>query len=123
MIHLIKRLINNVVVEGLSDIGRAFIDGWKEGWNGETPAVAPTVPEEQSRSELLGTRFGDFYVGQAVTYSVYPLLENGLGMATRAGIITVGQTYGDYILGEDGLTEEYRDICEWEIASDVRPRI
>ena len=120
---MIKRLINNVVVEGLSDIGRAFIDGWKEGWNGEAPAVAPTVPKEQNRSELLGTRFGDFYVGQAVTYSVYPLLENGLGKATRAGIITVGQTYDDYILGEDGLTEKYRDICEWEIASDVRPRI
>ena len=103
MTYLIKKLIDNVVVEGISEIGKAFI----EGWDRESPRVSKAGPNEQVCSELLKTRFGDFYVGQAVTYSVQPLLQNGLGMATRSGIFTVGQTYGDFILGEDGLTEEY----------------
>lgn len=82
-------------------------EGWKDGGGRESPSVAKADPNEQACYGLLKTRFGDFYVGQAVTYSVQPLLQNGLGMSARSGILTVGQTYGDFILGEDGLTEEY----------------
>ena len=31
----------------------------------------------------IDTPFGNFYVGQAVTYSVYPLVKDGLGMVTQ----------------------------------------
>ena len=49
-----------------------------------------------------------FAVGDAVTYSVYPHVINGLGMATRQGILSVGTTYMDVIAAGLG------DTCEWD---------
>ena len=70
--------------------------------------------EEQIKSDTIETRFGIFYVGQPVTYSVYPIIRNGEGMATRYGVLTVGQTYADVILAEDG-THKYQDMPDGEI--------
>ena len=78
--------------------------------------------EEQIKSDTIETRFGIFYVGQPVTYSVYPIIRNGEGMVTRYGVLTVGQTYADVILAEDG-THKYQDMCSWEEAYEVKPRI
>ena len=49
-----------------------------------------------------------FAIGDAVTYSVYPHVINGLGMATRQGILSVGTTYMDVIAAGLG------DTCEWD---------
>ena len=78
--------------------------------------------DEQIKSDTIETRFGIFYVGQPVTYSVYPIIKDGTGMATRYGVLTVGQTYSDVLLSEDG-TLIYHDMCAWEEAYDVKPRI
>ena len=67
-------------------------EDWKDGGGRESPNVAKAGPNEQACYGLLKTRFGCLYVGQTVTYSVQPLLQNGLGMATRSGILTVGHT-------------------------------
>ena len=72
--------------------------------------------------DVIHTQFGQFYVGQPVTYSVYPLIWEGLGMATEKGILTVGQTYSDFILDKDG-SESYSDLCGWEIVYDAKPRL
>lgn len=77
---------------------------------------------EPVKSDSIYTQFGKFYVGQPVTYSVYPLIWEGLGMATDKGIITVGQTYRDFILDKDG-NESHSDLCEWEIVYDAKPRL
>jgi len=58
----------------------------------------------------------EFAVGDAVTYSVYPHVINGLGMATRQGILSVGTTYMD--VTEAGLC----DICEWHAVYEVSHR-
>jgi len=47
--------------------------------------------EADDRDIHIDTKFGKFYIGQAVTYSVYPLVKDGLGMVTREGILTVGK--------------------------------
>ena len=57
-----------------------------------------------------------FAVGDAVTYSVYPHVVNGLGMATRQGILSVGTTYMD--VTEAGLG----DTCQWWDADLVSHR-
>lgn len=57
-----------------------------------------------------------FAVGDAVTYSVYPHVINGLGMATRQGILSVGTTYMD--VTSAGLC----DICEWHAVYEVSHR-
>ena len=77
---------------------------------------------EPVKLDSIYTQFGKFYVGQPVTYSVYPLIWEGLGMATEDGILTVGQTYSDFILNKDG-SEAYSDLCKWEIVYDVKPRL
>ena len=98
MTYLIKKSIDNVVVEGISEIGKAFMESskedWKDGGGRESPNVAKAGPNEQACYGLLKTRFGCLYVGQTVTYSVQPLLQNGLGMATRSGILTVDCLFG-----------------------------
>ena len=81
-----------------------------------------TLENNHNQPDAIYTQFGKFYVGQAVTYSVYPLIWEGLGMATDRGIVTVGQTYGDYILDKVG-EEKVSDICEWEIVYDAKPRL
>ena len=77
---------------------------------------------EPIKTDAIYTQFGKFYVGQPVTYSVYPLIWEGLGMATDKGIITVGQTYGNFILDKNGK-ETRSDLCEWEIVYDAKPRL
>jgi hypothetical protein len=57
-----------------------------------------------------------FVVGDAVTYTVYPHVVNGLGMATMEGILSVGQTYMDVTAAGLG------DICEWDAAYEVSHR-
>ena len=57
-----------------------------------------------------------FAVGDAVTYSVYPHVINGLGMATKQGILSVGTTYMD--VTSAGLC----DICEWHAVYEVSHR-
>ena len=63
MTYLIKKSIDNVVVEGISEIGKAFMEGSKEGWKEggvrESPNVGIAGPNEQACSGLLKTRFGD----------------------------------------------------------------
>ena len=61
-----------------------------------------------------------FVIGDPVTYSVYPHVINGLGMATRQGILSVGTTYMDVIAAGLG------DTCEWdaltlEVSHRARP--
>ena len=77
---------------------------------------------ESVELNIIYTQFGKFYTGQPVTYSVYPLIWEGLGMATGKGIITVGQTYNDFILDKNGV-EAYSDLCKWEIVYDAKPRL
>ena len=57
-----------------------------------------------------------FVIGDPVTYSVYPHVINGLGMATRQGILSVGTTYMD--VTSAGLC----DICEWHAVYEVSHR-
>ena len=57
-----------------------------------------------------------FLIGDAVTYSVYPHVANGLGMATRQGILSVGSTYMDVTAAGLG------DICQWRDADLVSHR-
>ena len=57
-----------------------------------------------------------FAVGDAVTYSVYPHVANGLGMATRQGILSVGSTYMEVTAAGLG------DICQWRDADLVSHR-
>ena len=78
--------------------------------------------EADDRDIHIDTKFGKFYIGQAVTYSVYPLVKDGLGMVTREGILTVGQTYMDVIKNEDG-SEAFARICPWAVCHDVTPRV
>ena len=56
------------------------------------------------------------FLGDAVTYSVYPHVVNGLGMAAKQGILSVGQTYMDVTAAGLG------DICEWGAVYEVSHR-
>ena len=71
----------------------------------------------------IDTPFGNFYVGQAVTYSVYPLVKDGLGMATQNGVLTVGQTYMDVIKNDEDGSELFSRICPWDICHSVTSRL
>jgi hypothetical protein len=53
---------------------------------------------------------GTYYVGQPVTYNIYPNVVNGLGMATYRGIVAVGQTYIDVTAAGLGDTADWDDI-------------
>ena len=57
-----------------------------------------------------------FAVGDAVTYSVYPHVINGLGMVTKHGVLSVGTTYMDVTAA--GLS----DWCDWDHIYDISPR-
>ena len=57
-----------------------------------------------------------FAVGDAVTYTTYPNVINGLGMATRQGILSVGSTYMEVTAAGLG------DICQWRDADLVSHR-
>jgi len=77
---------------------------------------------DENENIYIETKFGTFYKGQAVTYSVYPLVKDGLGMVTQDGVLTVGQTYMDVIMSEDG-SEVFARICPWDICHSVTPRL
>jgi hypothetical protein len=77
---------------------------------------------DENESIYIETKFGTFHKGQAVTYSVYPLVKDGLGMVTQDGILTVGQTYMDVIKSEDG-SEAFARVCPWDICYSVTPRL
>ena len=57
-----------------------------------------------------------FAVGDAVTYTVYPNVINGLGMVTKHGVLSVGTTYMDVTAA--GLS----DWCDWDHIYDISPR-
>ena len=80
------------------------------------------MASDGNRNTYIDTRFGTFYIGQAVTYSVYPLVKDGLGMVIQRGVLTVGQTYMDVIKDEDG-SEMFSRVCPWDICHDVKPRL
>ena len=58
----------------------------------------------------------NFQVGDAVTYTVYPNVINGLGMVTKHGVLSVGTTYMDVTAA--GLS----DWCDWDHIYDISPR-
>ena len=78
------------------------------------------VPDKDE-SRYFDTKFGKFYIGQAVIYSVYPLVKDGFGMVTKEGVLTVGQTYMDVIKNKDG-SETFSDICRWDDCYEVISR-
>ena len=59
---------------------------------------------------------GTYYVGQPVTYNIYPNVVNGLGMVTKHGVLSVGTTYMDVTAA--GLS----DWCDWDHIYDISPR-
>ena len=79
------------------------------------------TPDENESIDIK-TKFGTFYIGQAVTYSVYPLVKDGLGMVTQDGVLTVGQTYMDVIKNEDG-SEGFARVCAWDACYNVTSRL
>ena len=70
-----------------------------------TPPMPPWIKEKYN-----------FQVGDAVTYSVYPNVINGLGMVSRYGVLSVGATYMDVTAA--GLS----DWCTWDHIYDIAPR-
>ena len=63
------------------------------------------MESDEHESTNIETKFGNFYVGQAVTYSVYPLVKDGLGMVTQNGVLTVRQRYMDVIKNDEDGSE------------------
>ena len=80
------------------------------------------MASDGNRNIYIDTRFGTFYIGQAVTYSVYPLVKDGLGMVVQRGVLTVGQTYMDVIKNEDG-SERFDRVCAWDACYSVTSRL
>jgi len=81
------------------------------------------MESDEHESKIIETKFGYFYVGQAVTYSVYPLVKDGLGMVTQNGVLTVGQTYMDVIKNDEDGSELFSRICPWDVCHSVTPRL
>ena len=72
--------------------------------------------------KYLTTPFGEFYIGQAVTYSCYPHVENGNGMVSHEGILTVGQTFMDVCWDLETKALDMHDVCYWENVFDLEAK-
>jgi len=69
----------------------------------------------QKSEHTFHNRFGEFYEGETVRYSVFPLGENIRGAAYKEKIMTIDPEFVDYCKREGIST-----YCEWEAAHDVR---
>jgi hypothetical protein len=99
----------------LSTTGGSF-DGELIG-SGVTDLTIKQIPEVIARcQEVIENReIGTithaghvYHVGDAVIYSVYPIVTNGTGTAQLHGIVSTGETLADMNL------QEMSDYCPWE---------
>ena len=106
----------------LSTTGGSF-DGELIG-SGVTDLTIKQIPEVIARcQEVIENREIDtithaghvYHVGDAVIYSVYPMVTYGTGIAQLHGIVSTGETLADM------NQQEMSDYCPWENVYSVDP--